>query len=340
MIDRSADFTQMTNRISVLRNLQTSRVDLRQLDYFIQIAQAASLSKAAAQLQVSHSMLSRGIQELEMALGHRLFHRTGRGMQLTDFGRDLLPRAQRAATEVTRFADEAKALRGKLSGTVAIGLPGSIAMRLVTPLVRMAREQYPELFLRFVEALSGGVEEMLATRRIDVGLVFARDARTGRGDIPLALSRLYLVGPAGDALTSKRSVTLAQAAQCPLMMPNRPHSVRAMLDDACAKANLAIHLPCEIDSLLAIKEAVVMGCGYTVSGYDGVARDVAAGRLQAALIKDPPLARLLVVGLGSKQSVTTAARAVADLISAIAAKLTSEGEWRAPGPGLRGQSGH
>lgn len=305
-------------------------MEVKALAWFLCVAETGSLSRAALQLEVSHSMLSRGIQALERELGHRLFHRTGRGMHPTEFGRRLAPLAQRATLEVTRLTNEAKALRGKLSGTVAIGLPGSIAARLVGPLVRLSREHYPELSLRFVEGLSGGIEEWLAARRIDIGLVFAREAEVGRGAIPLASSNLYLVGPAGDALTAKRAVPLAQISRCAIMLPGRPHSVRTMVEDACAEAGVELHLLCEIDSLLAIKETVAGGCGHTISGYDSVANDVAAGRLQAAPIKDPLISRILVMTTGPKHSITTAARAVVDLISQVAASLVAAGTWRAP----------
>ncbi|CAG1006630.1 HTH-type transcriptional regulator CynR [Burkholderiales bacterium] len=302
-------------------------MDVKRLAWFLCVAETGSLSKAALQLQVSHSMLSRGIQELEQELGHRLFHRTGRGMHATEFGRRLAPLAQRATLEVTRFTNEAKALRGKLSGTVAIGLPGSIAARLVGPLVQLARERYPELQLRFVEGLSGGVEEWLAARRIDIGLVFAREDSVKKGAIPLARSSLYLVGPAGDPLTAKRAVPFAQLSRCAIMLPCRPHSVRTMVEDACNDAGFKLNLLCEIDSLLAIKETVVAGCGYTISGYDSVANDVGMGRLQAAPIKDPTISRVLVMTTGPKHSITTATRAVAALISSVAAALVAKGTW-------------
>jgi LysR family nitrogen assimilation transcriptional regulator len=305
-------------------------MDVKRLAWFLCIAETGSLSKAALQLQVSHSMLSRGIQDLERELGHRLFHRTGRGMHPTEFGRRLLPLAERATLEVTRFADEARALRGRLSGSVAIGLPGSIAARLVGPLVRLSRARYPELMLRFVEGLSGGIEEWLAARRIDIGLVFAREDAVKRGAIPLAWSNLYLVGPAGDPVTAKRAVPLSQLSRCEIMLPGRPHSVRTMVEDACNDAGFKLNLLCEIDSLLAIKETVVGGCGYTISGYDSVANDVAAGRLQAAPIKDPTISRVLVMTTGPKHSITTATRAVAGLVTTVAADLVAAGTWRAP----------
>jgi LysR family nitrogen assimilation transcriptional regulator len=113
------------------------------------------------------------------------------------------------------------------------------------------------------------------------------------------------------------------------MLPGRPHSVRAMVEDVCSEAGIPLNLLCEIDSLLAIKETVATGCGYTISGYDSVANDVASGRLQASPIT-PTISRVLVMTMGPKHSITTATRAVADLVSTVAAKLVASGTWRAP----------
>ena len=307
-------------------------MELKPLDWFLCIAETGSLSRAALELDVSQSMLSRGVHDLEQELGQRLFHRTGRGMHPTEFGKSMLPLARRATLEVSRFNNEAKALRGKLSGTVAIGLPGSVAARIVAPLVKESRERFPQLSLRFVEGLSGGIEERLAARRIDIGLVFLPASRVSRAMVALASSHLYLVGPRGDALTARRAVPLAQVAAAPVMLPGRPHSVRTMVEDVCAERGLALTLLCEVESLLAIKETVAAGCGYTIAGFDSVAGDVASGRLQASAIKDPPISRLLVMTTGPKNSLTTAARAVAALVTSVAAGLVREGTWRAPGP--------
>ena len=148
--------------------------------------------------------------------------------------------------------------------------------------------------------------------------------------VPLASSSLYLVGPRGDALTAKRAVSLAQAAAAPVMLPGRPHSVRTMVEDVCAERGVSLTLLCEIESLLAIKETVAAGCGYTIAGFDSVAADVAAGRLQAAPIRNPVISRLLVMTTGPKNSLTTGARAMAGLVVAVASQLVARGTWRPP----------
>ena len=110
-------------------------IDPKKIEYFLCVAQASSSSRVAPDPEVSQLMMSRVLQDFELELGHRLFHRTGRGMRLTEFGGRLLPLVRRATLEVSHFVHEAKALSGILSGTVGIGLPGSIAARLVAPLV-------------------------------------------------------------------------------------------------------------------------------------------------------------------------------------------------------------
>lgn len=304
-------------------------VELRKLGYFIQIAETGSLSQAALQLQVSHSVLSRGIHEFEMELGHPLFHRTGRGMRLTEYGKQLLPRAQQVTIEASRFRDEASALRGGLTGTVSVGLPGSIAARIAAPMFVAARKQYPGISLRFIEALSKGVEELLAAQRIDIGIFYAGKANPAKGEVALAASDLYLVGKAGDRITAKRTVTLAEVARCPLVLPSRPHAVRMMLEEALSKTSSEIYVPVEIDSLLALKEVVATGKAYTILAYDAVVQDLSPGRLQAALI-EPTLSRLLVMKNGPKHMLTTGTRAISGLISGITLELIKQGQWRAP----------
>ena len=251
-------------------------------------------------------------------------------MKLTEYGRQLLPRAQQAVQEVARFAEEALALKGNLSGTVAVGLPGSIAARIVAPVFQHARKQYPGLSIRFVEALSGGAEELLAVQRIGVALFFSGKPNKARGDVALAASKLHLVGQAGDILTGRGPVSLSRLAQRPLLLPSRPHAVRLMIEEAFAKAKLPLYVPCEIDSLIALREAVVAGIGYTVATYDSVATDVVAGRLQAVPIKNPQLMRVLVMSLGPKNTITASSRAVAASISKVASDLIRSGEWQPP----------
>jgi LysR family nitrogen assimilation transcriptional regulator len=310
-------------------------LDLKELDCFARVAETGSLTRTAAALDTSHSSLSRTLQQLEQRLGQRLFRRTGRGVVLTEFGRALLPRAQRLLVDASRLGDEAAALAGRPSGKVVVGLPGSIAALIAAPLFRSVEARHPLISVRLVEGLSGTVEELLLLGRVDVGLYYSDRGRWQRGDTPLAVNDLCLVGRRGDSITAGRSVSLAQVARCPLSLPSQPHALRAIVEEACAKAGLQPRVPYEVDSLSTMKAMVRSGQGYTVSTYDAVAQDVGDGKLQAARIIRPALARLLVMRTAPKHSLTIAARAVATLTSGLIEQLVKEGKWQArlPEPG-------
>jgi LysR family transcriptional regulator, nitrogen assimilation regulatory protein len=149
------------------------------------------------------------------------------------------------------------------------------------------------------------------------------------GDVPLAVSDLCLVGPIGDPITAARSVPLSYLERCTLALPSHPHALRALVDDACAKASLKLKAPLEVDSLATMKAIVETGSCHTVCTYDAVAYEVGGHRLQAALIVRPALSRLLVMSLAPKHSLTMAARTMSDLICDIVATAIAEKRWQA-----------
>lgn len=304
-------------------------IDLKKLALFVHIAESGSLTKTAITLSVAHSGLSRQLQDLESELGHKLFHRTGRGVLLTDSGKELLPRAKRLLFDAQRLEDEAKALAGAPAGIVMIGLPASVAELLAGSLFDRLRKKYPQVRIRLVEGLSGNIEELLAEGRIDIGLFFAKTPNLRRGDLVLCTTSLYLIGPAGDRLTSRKTVRLSSVRGLPLILPGRPHALRALVEDACANQGIEPHVPLEVDSMSTMKAVVASGGGYTISSFDTVSHDVATKRLQAARIVSPPLDRLLVMSATFQKPLTVASRLLLDEIRTLVNDLLSSGRWKA-----------
>ena len=317
---------------------QTLNMELRPVRYFVAVAESGSLTKVANKLHVSRSILSREIHGFERALGRRLFHRTGRGMNLTEFGLQLLPEAKAFIGEASRFSNAATALTGKLSGTVAIGLAGSITGLLAPHLLSATHRSYPDVSLRLVEGRSAVLEQMLDAGEIDIALSYAAKADIRHGEVPLSLSTLYLVGPPRDPLTAQRSVSLKDVAECPLFLPSRPHAIRTLIEEACVKEGRQLRVACEVDSLLAQKELVMAGLGHTLCLDDAIVQDVRQGRLQATRIRAPELVRVLYMKVAPKNALTAASRAVANLVFEAAQKLVAEGHWRPPPGEAQGRS--
>jgi DNA-binding transcriptional LysR family regulator len=311
-------------------------LDLKQLAVFVRVAESGSLTKAAIVLDLARSGVSRQLQDLELEIGHKLFHRTGRGMLLSDNGKKLLPRAKRLLSDAQQLEDEARSTIGTPTGTVVIGLPASVAELLAGPLLERVRARYAQVRIRLVEGLSGQIEELLADGRADIGLFFAKKPNSRRGDVPLCANDLYLIGPPGDRLTSQKSVKLSTMSGLPIILPGLPHALRALVEDAFASGGIKLRVPLEVDSMSTMKAVAASGGGYTISSFDMVSHDVSTGRLQAARIVAPALERLLVMCATFHKPLSVPTRLLMAEITTLVTELVTSGGWKARLPQANG----
>ena len=141
-------------------------MDLKQLEYFVRVAELGSFTKAALALDVAQPALSRQVRLLEVELRQNLLIRNGRGATPTDAGKLLLEHGRGILHQVERAREELGRVRGALAGRVAIGLPPSLAKVLAVPLTRAFRQQLPQASLSISEALSVTMQEWLLTGRL------------------------------------------------------------------------------------------------------------------------------------------------------------------------------
>ncbi|MDE2274657.1 MAG: LysR family transcriptional regulator [Burkholderiales bacterium] len=233
-------------------------MDLRQLGYFVQVADLGSFTRAASVLRVAQPALSRQVRALEVELRQPLFDRNGRGVTLTPAGKRLLDHGRGILQQVERARQDLDAERGAASGLLSIGLPPSVGRALTAPLVEAFRERFPQARLTLVEGLSTYVLEWLAQGRIDGAVVYSATPATGLELQPVLDEKLYLVSArprAGGALIG-RAATLAEVAAHELVTPSRPHALRMRLETALAEAGLAPRVGLEVESVPAILELV------------------------------------------------------------------------------------
>ncbi|MCB1953497.1 MAG: LysR family transcriptional regulator, partial [Rhodocyclaceae bacterium] len=147
-------------------------MELRQLRYFSAIAKHGSFSKAAEQVFVAQSALSHQLAQLESELGARLFHRSRRGVVLTEAGRVFLAHA----TAILRQVEDARAsvmnVAGEPSGKVVFGVPHSASNALALPLLQAVREQLPKVELELTEELTGNLVPQLRSGQINLAVLF------------------------------------------------------------------------------------------------------------------------------------------------------------------------
>ena len=126
-------------------------MDLKQLEYFVRVAELGSFTRAAQALDVAQPALSRQVRLLEVELRQNLLLRNGRGAMPTDAGRLLLEHARGILHQVERAREELGRVGGALAGRVAIGLPPSLSRALAVPITRAVRQQLPQASVSICE---------------------------------------------------------------------------------------------------------------------------------------------------------------------------------------------
>ena len=149
-----------------------TRVDLKQLEYFVTVADTGGFSRAARLLRVAQPALSRQVRSLEVELHQNLLLRNGRGVVATEAGKRLLAHARGILQQVERARREVDDVKGAMIGHVAIGLPPTFARVMSAPIVREFRQRFPHASVSIVEALSASIQEWVQVGRVDVGLLY------------------------------------------------------------------------------------------------------------------------------------------------------------------------
>jgi LysR family transcriptional regulator, nitrogen assimilation regulatory protein len=271
-------------------------MDLKQLEYFVQVAEFGSFTLSSRFLRVAQPALSRQVRALEVELRQTLFQRTGRGVTLTEAGKRLLEHARGILQQVQRARLDLEQQRGAVTGRLVIGLPPSVSRTLTGPLVRAFRERFPQASFGVVEGLSDHLMEWLAVGRVDFCLVYSGTAPAAIELAPLRVEPMYLVGARPAKAAAKlvgAPVTLAQVAATELVIPPRPHSIRMLVDSALADAGLKARVALEIESVPTILDLVQDDGFHAVLTLNAIRRSGNEARFQVRPIGKPRLVATL-----------------------------------------------
>lgn len=161
---------------------------LRQLRYFVAVAEAGAVSAAARQLYVAQSTITTAVQEIESRLGHAVFARSVRGVELTDAGRSLLPRA-RQILELVNEAETYIESDAELSGTVRIGASYTVMGYFLPQHIQKITARFPRVNFEWYERDRAAIEAGLLEGRLELGLMLTSNLRSDDLDAePLARS--------------------------------------------------------------------------------------------------------------------------------------------------------
>jgi DNA-binding transcriptional LysR family regulator len=302
-------------------------MDVAQLKTLIHVAELGSLSKASDRLHIAQPALSRQISLLEKELGTYLFERHGRGMKITDAGREVLAHATRIMEDMESIRRSVAGGVSSFRGCVAIGTPPTVGQVATVPLVRQIRQMHPELALRFSSAFSGYLLDWVQRGELDLAITYDSPPVPTLRIVPVMMESLLLVGPASAGLSMDMPVRFATLADQPLVLPSTRHGLRAILENCAREAGVGLASRLEADSFGALIDLVSHDFGLTVLPLASIHGQVEAGVLSAAPLIDPVPMRKLVQVLPADRRVSPAARFVGETFIAISHELIERKIW-------------
>lgn len=299
-------------------------MDFKQLRYCAVVAELGSFTKAASVLALAQSALSRQVQTLEQELGVRLFHRTGRGAVLTESGMGLMPRIRALIDDAERLAQDAKLAQDQPKGLIRLGVLTSIGHVLLTPLLSRLHERNPGIRVRVIEGLTDHLDELLATGRVDIAVLYDNRQTASATDETLFKTDLFLVGrPVGSPLG--QTIRLTELARYPLTIPAPPNKLRTLIDAVCAEQRVTLNITFEVDAISTMRDLAAEGHVSAILPLHAVISDIATGRLQAARIVDPPIQRDVRLATSRQHPLDRAGTEVLRAIRQVTADLVRSG---------------
>ncbi len=315
-------------------------MDLRQLAYFVQVAETGSVREAAQRVHVAQSALSRHVRALEDELGVALFERHARGMRLTGAGGRLLSRAAAILETVEETRAELMAEGGRLIGTAAIGTSAAVSRLLYGPLAERFGAAHPQVRLDLVEGASYLLLEGIDTGRLDLAIVVNPDKRASLELSPLVTEPVYLVAQPRERRLPQDIASIEAIVGLPLVLYRRPAGSRIYLERMAAEIGAGLTIAFEAESQDVLRDFVHRGLGFGVLPYSSIQADLKARRLAAVEIAGLSLTRTLV--RRANHTPTPAASEFARMVGEEVDGLIRAGVF-APGPAgsaaLRRRSG-
>lgn len=300
-------------------------MNTRQLQYFLQVAEFKSFTRAAAVLHVAQPALSRSVRALEDDLGVALFHRSGRGVVLTEPGELLRRRAGDLLAEFARVRDEVGAPAAELRGDLMFGMPPSMQQMVTVPLIRAFRAAHPAVALRFTEGISAALSEGLLGGKIDVAVLSASEPLASLESETLLSEAMYLVAPRKARLEPGRAVSIERVAAADLIVTLRPNSVRRLIEDALAGIGRALEPVLEANATSVMVQMVAAGEGCTVLPYSAVHAALVAGQVCAAPVAD--LRITWAIAHSRERTLSRAGRELPRLLRQVAHEAIERGDW-------------
>lgn len=239
-------------------------MELRQLEYFVAVAEERNFTRAAERVHISQSGVSAQIRRLERELGAELFDRSARTATLTAAGRAALDHARAALAAAAAVGQAVGEVTGLIRGRLMVGM---VIGCTVTPLFEALsafHRAHPGVEISLLEDNSDRLVEAVRLGTVDVALVGTATAPEGLEALTIISERLVVVVPEGHPLSSRRRIALRDVAAHPIVCMPPGTGLRTVFDGACAAKDLRPVIALQASAADAVADLAARGLGVAV----------------------------------------------------------------------------
>ncbi|ASK62459.1 LysR family transcriptional regulator [Virgibacillus phasianinus] len=221
-------------------------MDIRQIEYFAEVAKQSNFTKAASVLHISQPSLSKTIKNLEDELGAPLFYRGANQLDLTDAGKALLVNAKTVLHAFENLTSELNDVIDLKKGEIKIGIPPIIGAAFFSKLISTYKEAYPAIEMLLTEVGSNTIKNGVAEGALDIGLVCNVPVKQGNFEtIKLVKDPLMLIVHNDSLLATKGAIEFLDIKDEPFILYRRDFSLHDRIIEACEEHGFYPNVVCE-----------------------------------------------------------------------------------------------
>lgn len=236
-------------------------MDIRQMQYVLELARTGSFTKAAHALHITQPTLSKTIKSLEDELGVSLFNRDGKRIELTDAGRAIADQAANIVESFHNLRLELNDLTNLNKGLIRVGIPPMAGSSFFPQVIRRFREKYPGLVIQTVEDGAKKLEQKVAEGRLDMGVVLLPVDEERFDSFTVVKEHLKVLVHPGHSMAEKTAVRLAQLAGEPFILFREGFALHDRIIAACVGAGFRPNVLYESSQWDFIYEMAAAGLG-------------------------------------------------------------------------------
>ncbi len=271
-------------------------MEFRQIQYFICLFEEGTVTRAARRLNIVQPALSMQIAKLEEELRQKLFERTRHGMLPTALARQMYRQFLPVMRDFAQASAQAMSADGEVSGSVRIGVIGSVTEGVIAETLGPFSEQFPAVDVAVIDGYSKTLSDWVAGGHIDVAIINKPRGRLALNLEPIVDEQMLLISSAsrGALLPPQLSLRQLVASKRELVLPTREHGLREIFDSFAQQADVDLTPKFEVDSLVATVKLVEQTELVTILPHICVHRALREGRVRGHEIIAPRLLRQVV----------------------------------------------